>query len=465
VAPKTLSGRVLIPMYYTLANPRLRHWLNVKRRMQWSSPEDLSAYQRERRRDLAEFLFARVEWYRSRATSLPTAEQLARDDNAWRALPVMTKDVLTADAARVQVAGVPGTVNDSTSGSTGRNFQFRKDAEVAAATRASEFLGYEMAGSPLGERRLMLWGASRDVKQSLTLFERAKAWGLNQRDLLAYKLDAAAMEEKMREIERFAPRLILSYPNIFAQFAAAFPDRLRRVRNLRVVMTSGEMLRPEVREQIEGLTEKAVVNRYGSREFGNVAQQCERGQGLHIFMERALIEVLNENGDPCLPGEEGELVITDFDLRSMPLVRYRIGDRGVLSDRRCSCGRGFPMLAEVTGRTLDLVYGARGESIAPFFFTHLSRSVPGIRNFRVVQETMGSARVELVLGPEAQPDTVSRLVDLARNSLAASLELEFAPVSELPVSAAGKLRFIESRVAPASARARRAESRDVTDNG
>jgi phenylacetate-CoA ligase len=206
------------------------------------------------------------------------------------------------------------------------------------------------------------------------------------------------------------------------------------------------MLRADVRDQLERLLGLPVVNRYGSREFGNIAQQCHHAGGLHVFSDRFVVEVLDAAGTPCEPGDEGELIITDLDLRAMPLVRYRIGDRAIQGQEVCPCGRGYPVLAGIVGRSLDVVVALDGGAIAPYFFTHLSRSVDGVRNFRVIQSEPGKARFEILLDVGAPDNVIVLLMAEAEKMFGQRLTLEVVVVDKLPVTAAGKLRFIESTV-------------------
>ncbi len=440
-----LSGRLLYPAYYRLTQPELWSALRDHRRQQWGTPEQLVQLQAEKRRVFARFLLREVPWYREQEKLLPDIESLATSDVAWRQLPLMGKSDIDKHRDKLVVTGLPGTVKDSTSGSSGQNFQFFKEARIRQLTRAIEYLGYEMAGTSLGEKRLLLWGASRDIGESGP-GARIRSWGLNQRNLLAYDLTADAVDGMVQEIEKYQPALILGYPNVLLEVARAAAQRLRNVRSLRVLMTSGEMLRADVRDQLEHLLEIPVVNRYGSREFGNIAQQCLRTDGLHVFSDRFVVEVLDDQGRPCEPGQEGEVVITDLDLRAMPLVRYRIGDRAIQGQGHCPCGRGYPIMAGIVGRTLDVVIARDGSAIAPYFFTHLSRSIAGIRNFRIVQTESGTARMEVLLDTDAPDDVVTLLVAEAKSTFGQRLQLKVIAVEKLPVTTAGKLRFIESTV-------------------
>ena len=95
-----------------------------------------------------------------------------------------------------------------------------------------------------------------------------------------------------------------------------------------------------------------------------IASECERHQGLHLNIEHLFIEFLRPDGTQAAPGEEGTIVITDLINRGMPFIRYRIEDVGVPSDRRCTCGRGLPLMERVTGRVADYLKRRDGSLVA-----------------------------------------------------------------------------------------------------
>lgn len=84
-----------------------------------------------------------------------------------------------------------------------------------------------------------------------------------------------------------------------------------------------------------------------ARERAWIACDCEAAGGHHVAAESYIVEVL-QDGTPVAPGEEGDVVITDLNSFSVPLIRYQVGDRAVaLDDAVCACGRGLPKIGQV----------------------------------------------------------------------------------------------------------------------
>ena len=100
-------------------------------------------------------------------------------------------------------------------------------------------------------------------------------------------------------------------------------------------------------------------------------------------MEHLLVEIVDDNGQPSPPGEEGQVAITDLHNYGMPFVRYLNGDRAVAGFSTCRCGRGLPLLRKVVGRQLDIFATPAGRQIPGEFFPHLIKDFTPVRRFRL----------------------------------------------------------------------------------
>ena len=114
-----------------------------------------------------------------------------------------------------------------------------------------------------------------------------------------------------------------------------------------------ESLTPDRRRLISEYFEAPIINRYGLREFGFWSlQNCEASpDGFHINTELVTPEVLRDDGSLAAPGESGQLVLTNLSNYAMPFIRYATGDRAALAADPCACGRGFPLIERLDGRS------------------------------------------------------------------------------------------------------------------
>ena len=120
------------------------------------------------------------------------------------------------------------------------------------------------------------------------------------------------------------------------------------------------------RRELEDVLGINAYDSYGLSEmFGpGVAFECQEKDGLHIWDDHFLVEVLDEDGESVAPGERGELVLTSLTKEAMPLIRYRTGDITIIRDDECPCGRTHTILEKVVGRADDMLI-VRGINVFP----------------------------------------------------------------------------------------------------
>src|SRR6185437_4278751 len=135
------------------------------------------------------------------------------------------------------------------------------------------------------------------------------------------------------------PDVIVAYTNPLDSFASMLRERGWRPFSPRAIVVGAEKLHDFQRRRIEEVFGAPVFETYGSREFMLIGAECDRHRGLHLTAENLLVEVLDDDGQPTPPGEEGDVVITDLYNYGMPFVRYANGDRGVAGFEGCACGR------------------------------------------------------------------------------------------------------------------------------
>jgi phenylacetate-CoA ligase len=217
------------------------------------------------------------------------------------------------------------------------------------------------------------------------------------------------------------------------------------------MVTAGTLF-PEVRDKVEQVFGAPIFNRYGSREVGDMASECDHHHGLHVVPNTHYIEILREDGTPCEPGETGEIVVTLLSNYAMPLIRYRIGDRGAWATQACTCGRNLPLLERVEGRVVDIIRTLHGNVIDGTVFNKIFYFRKWINKFQVVQEEADKFTISIV--PESMTDSPERkyaddLKDIQlmlEQTMKHPVAIDFRFVPDIPPSASGKYRYIMSKV-------------------
>ncbi len=431
--------RFAIPLVANGQAKVLSHLRTLKYVSQLDSGE-LQDYVLLRRNTILKYALENVEFYKKfNERSKPGSSS---SESFWQNLPFCDRDVISpCEESFISDEYTLRNWND-TSGSTGRRFRFIGDPDQTLWAEASAAFIREVILSTPVPKELVIWGASRDVSSSSGVLSRLKLLVRRKKYSVAYKLDSIKINKQLQIINEYEPTLLTSYPNILALLCQS--DRTGVLRGVRAIMSAGEWLRPDLREKIESHHGKRIYDFYGTREMGAIAFECPERKGLHILSPMVFLEAIRPDGSLCSSGEIGELVVTSLIRKSMPLIRYRIGDMGSLSDERCSCGLAFPLIKDIFGRTMDSVRLPDGRIIAGYFWTHFARDVQGISQFRIVQNKSGSISLEIV--PENKFD--DGLLEKCESALADKLGLtegvSVSLVKELPVNQSGKTGLVVS---------------------
>ncbi len=380
-------------------------------------------------------------------------------------LPVLRRSVLQAEPAAFVAADAAGLTDDHTGGSTGTPLTFKVDRATQQAREASLMWANGLAGWKPGYRIAMLWGSDRDSKAAFHDWRLHLRWWLdNMRWYNAFAMGDGEMAAFHRAMTRFRPHLLVAYAgslDVYARHLAKllqFPNPpipqstnhlIPKSPNYPItsLVSSAEMLTPAARERVEGVFGKPVFDRYGNREAGAIAAECEAHQGLHINEHDFVVEI----DSPRPFDEPGPLLITYLANRAMPLIRYDTGDLAVWSAGACRCGRTTRRLARIAGRQSDTIRTAAGSLIHGEFFTHVLYGAANVREFQFVQEDL-QRYVLRVVADAIRPDQEAAWRRKIEPLLGPGATLAVERVAGIPTLASGKRRFTISNLKPVEGR-------------
>jgi phenylacetate-CoA ligase len=249
-------------------------------------------------------------------------------------------------------------------------------------------------------------------------------------------------KDVLTQVRKFEPKLIRGTPSYLRLLAEAMAEEGMEGLGDRVVRTEGEVADEETRGYLESSFKCKVYDEYSSWDFGNGAWQCTRREGYHIDADLLILEVVRGT-EQASPGEMGEIVVTNLLNYAMPLIRYRVGDLGVLEDGTCSCGRSLPMLKSIEGRTADCFTLPGGEMVTPRTLMNAIQGTKGVSRYQAVQVDTNSVRIELMRRQTDPEVSVDELEARCRDVLGEGVELEVAVTDRKNLRA--KFRPVVSR--------------------
>lgn len=148
-----------------------------------------------------------------------------------------------------------------------------------------------------------------------------------------------------------------------------------------------------MRKKVEEAYDMLAYDNYGLSELcgPGVAVECEEKDGMHVWSDHFLVEVIDpDTGEVLDEGEEGELVFTTLTKEGMPLLRYRTRDISFMyPDSECACGRTHPKIARLRGRSDDMIV-IRGVNVFPSQVEHVLLGVNGVaEHYQIIVDREG----------------------------------------------------------------------------
>lgn len=302
------------------------------------------------------------------------------------------------------------------------------------------------AGFLPGDKVFYLWGARQDYSENPSW-----RWRLYDRHLMRRVwapmsiLNPKIFEAHREMLNHLRPRIIYAYPTPLTLFCEYLHDSRKPFYHPVSAICTAEPLFPEQRKVIEEVLGCRVFEHYGSREFGMIAGECEQHNGVHLNPASAYLEFVPVQNTETLGLHE--ILVTDLLNYGMPLIRYRVNDCVLAGPDRCACGRGYPLVRQIIGRTGDVFQLPNGDRIPGVAFTNRVLKVcPGLAKTQIIQESLTEFRIRYVPGPTFSSNDLDLLRSNLRRFVAGDPLWTFEQVSEIPRERSGKTRFCISRV-------------------
>jgi phenylacetate-CoA ligase len=264
----------------------------------------------------------------------------------------------------------------------------------------------------------------------------------------AFNLSPQRMREGVATLNRKGPGLVMAYASAAYEFARFVEREKLSLRPQHAVVTSAGTLYPFMREPIARVFGCPVYNLYGSREVSLIGCEIPGVNGLWVPPWSNFVEILDDEGMPVRPGEEGNIVVTCLTNFAMPLIRYRICDRGALMPGVPANGHPpAQVLKHVSGRNVDLFRTRDQKVVDGEYFTHLLYLRPWVAKFQVVQKAHEHIVFKVVRanGAPAQAE-LDEIAAKSRLVMGTDCRIEFEFPDELPPHPAGKYRYTISEV-------------------
>jgi phenylacetate-CoA ligase len=375
------------------------------------------------------------------------------DFSNWSNVEFLTKDLINENWDDLQTTSDPqfsqrGNYENSSGGSTGKPVKFIQHRSHWIRGMACKWLFFSFIDD-YPTKHIKLWGSERDILEGRRVFStKIRNFIYRRRVQNAFLMSSEDVERYVEEINKFEPVFIEAYVQSIYELSKYIKEHDLEVYSPKGVVTSAGTLYPEIQDLIEEVFGCPVLNRYGSREVGDMACSCDKDEGLHLNIFQHYFEILNDEMKPCRPGEIGKVYITSLSNFSMPIIRYEIGDVAIPSENKeCSCGRGLPLIASVKGRSVNLFKKADGTLVDGEYFTHMFYFKDWVQQFQVIQKDYVHLIMKIRLKGDKNEREIKQIEHDSRVVMGEDCCIEWEFIEgEIPPTKSGKYLYTISEV-------------------
>lgn len=267
--------------------------------------------------------------------------------------------------------------------------------------------------------------------------------------LEAFALKREIIRKVLHQTRNKTPKHLAGYPSALNEMALIAISE-NKVYPFKSLISYGDKLFYHHKRNFSLAFENPlIVNTYGCAE--GLLMACNFDNPYYYIMSpHVVIEVVDDDGNLLKDGERGHILVTCLSNMAMPLIRYKLGDLGIIlpqEDYPENLKYNYPLLKEVTGRETDVIKTPKGDILIVHSFTGIIEYYNEIEQFKIIQTAKNKIVIEYIsksgenLDLRIQKEIEEKLLKLVDNSMT----FEFSLVNKILPSPSGKPQIIEIR--------------------
>ena len=411
-------------------------------RNQWLKPSELAKIQQKRLRAIIKHAYSNIEFYHRKFKLAGVKPEDIKTIKDLPKIPVTKRSEVkegfltgkifkkTLDFSKCHYA--------KTAGSSGEPVTVLLDEKAEDFQKAVAVRSFMEAGGRFHDKWAMITSPQRMLLK--------KRW-FQRFGLLSpvYLSVFDSPERHVAVLNRLKPDVIEGYASCVWLLARTIAKEGIDSIQPRVIISSAEVLSEKARKFINSVFSLEMFDQFGCVEIGRSAWECEEHHGYHMDSDALAMEFVDD-GEHVAFGERGHLLYTSLFNYAMPLIRYDVGDICVPTDEQCPCGRGLPLIKRIEGRAFDFIVTPSGKVFSGGLLMIIMREIPGVAQYKVVQETKDKFSVWIVKDPHSfSSDPISQVQEQIKKHLG-DVKVDVEVVEDIPKDKSGKHRWIVSKV-------------------
>lgn len=425
--------------YY--AAPRFLYHFFTLRRNTRIEVSKLVAMQEKKLRAIVRYAYRNVPFYHKLfdANNVKPTEINTIDD--LKKLPIVTKKDVRENLCDMisRKVNAERCVKSRTSGSTGFPLTIFTDKDAQNFRSAVSLRQFFECGGRLRDKQVQLRGIG---SSSLSTYEGKPFYEYLGLLRTEWFVMSEIPDFLVSFLKAYRPDVMIGYPSFFQLLA----EKMNGEISPRLIFCTAEILSSHCRALINSAFGAKIIDSYGCTEAGDIAWECPQSSArYHINCDSVLVEFVKDE-ESVNNDEEGEIVLTNLFNHAMPFIRYKIGDVGVPSDEKCSCGRTLPLMRLLKGRSDDFIVLPDGKKLSPLCILNTENFVE-VSEYKIIQEKRDLIEVWLKMYEGYRDGSVTRCISALKKVIGEDVEIRTRIVDEIPRDSSGKLKRIISKIA------------------
>ncbi|WBL25657.1 phenylacetate--CoA ligase family protein [Zunongwangia sp. HGR-M22] len=405
--------------------------------------EDYQNFVEKKKREIVEFHLRNNNFYKDFIGD--------RSIENWEDIPVMTKKDLQIPLNNRLSKGfnLKNTYIGKTSGSSGHPFTFAKDRLCHAMAWEGFNDHYNWHGIDLNKSlQARFYGIPLDFYGNLQ--ERIKDRISLRRRFTIFDLSDAKLQSFLNRFKKSNFNYINGYTSAILLFAKFLQKKEIVLKNicpsLKLCIVTSERLFDKDKEIIEKAIGVTVINEYGASEVGLIAFENQKREWC-LNSKDLYIEIVDQNNKTLPVGQEGKVIITSLYNRAHPIIRYAIGDIGILDEKSTTKK---PILKSLIGRTSDVAKLANGKVVPGLTFYYVTKTIiddaGSTKEFVITQTDIDTFEIEYVRENDFEEEEIAKIADAVEKYVGKNLNVNFKRKHMLNRTKSGKLKQFTSLV-------------------
>jgi phenylacetate-CoA ligase len=360
-----ISEKLVLPISDLLLGQTVSRNLHFLRLSEFWSREQIDAYQNKKLRHLIDHAYRTVPYYNELFKSILLKPSDIKSKQDLHKIPILSKEIIKKSGIDYFTSAAyknKKVLKKSSSGSTGEPLTYLINKEAYSFNIAANLRGWMSMGFRIGDKFMKL--SSGERKNKLKKIQDAVS---RNRYTYLSPLSDEHLLSILQQIEDYQPKIIRCYSDpliLLAKLKLKYP---RFSYSPKAINTTGNILQPEQRKQIENAFQCKVYDSYSS-EGNSCVFECVSHNHYHSAEEYGITEIIDHFGKSITTGT-GRLISTDLHNLAHPFIRYDTQDLVELGDQKTCCKNQHLVIKRILGRDNEMLLLNNGRRFVVHDFT------------------------------------------------------------------------------------------------